>query len=468
MTAPSIDLSENRDVTAALLLEPLAWRVRAVEHLEVDSDSTCIRRRSLQCGPLRSVLSEHVELGEAQSAFLVLNVATLPRALLFDFDVQGPGGTSAFLLSRTEIAAREVHFLCQMAARAGLSVPSQLLPFLEAMVGMTDAPWGKEGPPSNLTGIAEFIRSGIGDPGESLLSNWMALSDEVHELLSSRTEGPGPYTPVEQPVLAIPDLFNIVEIRALDEVTAVLEGYRNLVRAAQAGSNMDRPTDADDFLNSLADYGRHYEMLVDVDVPLDRPFVIEYSERRPMKLSWRNRGYQDLVIADAQSNHVSLRVTDPNVRIRDLTIRTPDRKDVAYGIFRILETNQAQTFYAYDRDRDYRVAVRFHVAPLWRLSFVPYTVLLVIVALTVALVHEGLHTLKDLALIVGPSAIAASVLAAREPTTLGSRLRRMSTLALAVALAVMLAVAAGEYVHGNLSASVARVVDLGGRAARLV
>lgn len=46
---------------------------------------------------------------------------------------------------------------------------------------------------------------------------------------------------------------------------------------------------------------------------------------------------------------------------------------------------------------------------------------------------------------VGPAALAASALLAREPSTLGSRLRQTSSVILVVALVAALLVAAGSY-----------------------
>jgi hypothetical protein len=52
---------------------------------------------------------------------------------------------------------------------------------------------------------------------------------------------------------------------------------------------------------------------------------------------------------------------------------------------------------------------------------------------------------RELALLVGPAALASSILLAREPSALGSRLRVVSTYLLAAAIALLVAVGASLY-----------------------
>jgi hypothetical protein len=181
-------------------------------------------------------------------------------------------------------------------------------------------------------------------------------------------------------------------------------------------------------------------------VPLDEPFMVKYSERRDLRLSLlRGSGSQKLVIADAQTNHFTFRVADPNVRISHFEARQVSSDDFAYGAFQSREDGQSRAVYAHDPDRDYRIRLTFRLAFLRRLQVIPYVAFVLVALLTLALVHEGPTQLKDLALIVGPSALAASVLLAREPSTLGSRLRFVSSGLLFLALVAQLGVAVSLY-----------------------
>ncbi len=231
------------------------------------------------------------------------------------------------------------------------------------------------------------------------------------------------------------------------QVDQALADYLHLIEAAAVATDAagsDKPSAAAELLTVLADYGRNYDMIVVAKVPLDEPFLIKYSERRA--LAWRgNRTQQDLIISDALSNHVVLSVDDPNVRITRPRATAASGDSDAFGTFTHRRGGQTYAIYAHGEDREYRAGLQFHVAPLLRLQFVIYVVAAVLVLLALAVVHEAPRRLQDLALIIGPSALAASVLLNREPSTLGSHLRRRSTIVLAGALLLLLAAGTASY-----------------------
>jgi hypothetical protein len=154
------------------------------------------------------------------------------------------------------------------------------------------------------------------------------------------------------------------------------------------------------------------------------------------------------VIADAQTNHVTFKVPDPNVRIRKFRAIKPDSNNYSYGAFQSRQDPQNRAFYAHDQDRDYRIRLSFQLGLLRRLQLVPYLVASLLALLIVALLVERPGDLRTLAVIVGPAALAASVLLAREPSTLGSRLRLVSSLAVTAALLGLISVSAVLYVTG--------------------
>ena len=177
------------------------------------------------------------------------------------------------------------------------------------------------------------------------------------------------------------------------------------------------------------------------------PFLVKIAERRDVRLSRvRNRGTQELVIADAQTNHVTFKVSDPNVWIRDFRALKPGSDDYSYGAFQTREDPQNRAFYAHDIERDYRIRLSFQLRLLRRLQLVPYLVTGLLVLLILALVAEQPTDLRSLALIVGPAALAASVLLGREPSTLGSRLRWVSSVALSVTLLALILVSSILYI----------------------
>lgn len=448
-----VDLSQENAVTTALIARPLDWRVRAVEHIDLDTATTCTRRRSLQAAPLRPLLPPGMAT-HASTALVVLNVASVPRNALLDLDIEGPEGKPAFLLPRDEIARREANYLLTLATDAGLQVDDNLQLLLRSVLRHPRTGWEVNNERTALSEAGKYLSDGFGvEVPEAAVRDWIRTDTEIAALLKPYADA-ADLSPTEHPILGLPDLVDVVDLNRpawTASVSSVLKAYLALVSsAAQAGA--EQPSYAGELLTALADYGRNYDMLVATWVPLDEPFLIKYSERRQVNYStWRNQAQQDLVISDAGSNHVVLNVTDPNVRITKFIAWSIDRTGDAFGAFTTTDSPQTRAVYAYDADRDYRVLLEFTVKPLRRLSYIAYLTTALLLLLSAAVIHEHPARLQDLALIVGPSALAASVLLNREPSTLGSRLRLRSTFALGGALSILLLVSSLVYLWPKVS-----------------
>ena len=451
-----VDLSADTALTTALIARPLDWRVRIVEHVEIDRATSCLRRRSLQALPLRTLLPSSAAQAaqDATTALVVLNVASVPRGALLDLDVNGPENAPAFLLPRAEIASRETDFLLALVEDSGLgSVDEDVRQLMEAVLGYTSTGWDLADAEDLAKYANSYLEDGFGRPlPEAVVAGWLDVDGRIASRLAGYGEAGAGLSPTEHPLLALPSFADAIDYESLDwheRIQALLTKYLTLLEEAVADAASSAQSAAGDFLSSLADYGRNYDMLVATTVPLDEPFLLKYSERRA--LSWaHNETQQDLVISDALSNHVVLSVDDPNVRITSVRARTAGQDSDAFGAFTTRQSQQTYAVYAHDPDRDYRITLDFTLAPLRRLQFVinTTTVLLVLLATAVAIEHPS--QLRDLALIIGPSALAASVLLNREPSTLGSHLRRRSTAALGIALVLLLVAGVGSYLAPHL------------------
>ena len=435
MAARTVNLIEERDVTVALIAKPLEWRTRVVEELTVYTASSCLRRRSLQVAPIRSHLGIEVP-DDATHALVPLFVAPMPRGPLLDFDVEGPEG-DGWLLPRLEIAEREALYLNSVAAAAGIELSDttkELLPFLCGFTGELIADLGKR------ASLLEYLQQGLGRTlDDAAVQRWRVVETRCRAALRPHLDAFQTYSAPENPALVLPELFAADLITTDLDATAWLESYAADVealstRVADAG---DPPTSANEFLTALADYANSYDLVAAMKVPLDEPFLVKITDRRDLSLAmFSNEGRQSLVIADAQTNHVTFKVTDPNIRIRDFRALRPDESDFAFGAFQSRSDAQNRAFYAHDVDRDYRVSVAFKLGLLARLQGVPYLTAALLL-LTLGLWIEQPRDLPTLALIAGPAALAATVLLAREPSTLGSRLRATSSLAVAIAVCAL-------------------------------
>jgi hypothetical protein len=448
---PSIvtaNIVDNRDATVTLLRRPLDWRLRAVEEIVIDSATSCLRRRSLQATPLRPLLDPYLPV-DATHALVALHVAAMPRGPLLDFDVSGPDGP-AWLLPRTDIALRQSLLLKALALEAGVQIPSAPMALLAAILGFTGESLANPG----LRTLDDFVNLGLGrDVAHETVERWREVGDGCRELLRPRLDRFDEYSAPENPAIVLPELFETGTVASDDEATTLLTDYLAILETLDDVSNPQDPNAADEFLNALADYGNYYDLIVAIRVPLDEPFLVKYSERRNLSLSAiRNKGSQELVIADARTNHVSVKVLDPSTRLCDeFEARTPDSKGYTFGAFEPRKSEQYLAFYAHDPNRDYRTRLHFRVALLRRVAFAPYFVSLILVLLAAGLVREGVGDLGSLALVAGPAALAVSVLVVREPTTLGSRLRLVASLSLTGALVLVLDVAVSLYLATPVS-----------------
>lgn len=362
-----------------------------------------------------------------------------------DFNVDGPEG-DAWLLPRTEIAARQAEYLVGLADSCNVPVSADVFSLLTAILGFTGELLGGD----ESADLSAYFRDGLGRVlPDAVFRAWGAAAERCRAVLRPRLDEFRGYSAPENPALVLPQLFDNGVIRSDARAAEILDEYASLLEALHARAQPPiEVSPAEEFLVALADYANYYDLIVAMKVPLDEPFLVKFSERRDLRLGVDNRGAQELVIADAHSNHVTFRVPDANVRITEFEADQPSSSSPAYGAFQSRRDEQSRSFYAHDPDRDYRIRLKFRLALLRRLQLVPYFAVFLLGALTAGLWVSRPTELGTLALIVGPTALAASVLLAREPTTLGSRLRFWSTSWLALAMLALVGTAAYLFVSG--------------------
>jgi hypothetical protein len=378
--------------------------------------------------------------------------ASVPRGPLLELNISGPDGKEAFLLPRIRIAEHEAALLKSIASDADLAIEGDLLLLLTALLGHSMTADELAGDRPALSAPAEYLTAGFGRPVPAdVVKQWVELDRQAEAVLARFADSAVDLSPTEHPLLGLTALIDQLEITAdewWEPVDGALRAYVGLL--SDAAARAEPSTAAWEFINSLADYGRNYDLIATTEVPLDRPFVLKYSERRDFALGFRGTVDQDVVLADAVTNHVVLAVTDANVQMRKVRALGPGG-GFAYGAFTTRQSTQTNAIYAHELDRDYRVTFRFRLVALPRLRWTAYAAAGLLAALTLAVLIEAPHSLRDLAVIVGPISLAASVLLIREPTTLSSRLRRTGFALLATALALLLLVSALSYLGPRLA-----------------
>ena len=192
--------------------------------------------------------------------------------------------------------------------------------------------------------------------------------------------------------------------------------------------------------------------MADLEVPVNQAFVVKYEERDALRMRRWHRLRFDLVTGDSGSNHVTLRILDAAVVLRRPRACLPGQRERAALITTSEKTKELHSFYAWDADRPERIDLRTRVELLPRVRVAGFLVALLVYGVGALLLRQQPATVSELALAVAPAGLAAGLLSTREPSTLASRLRRLTTLLAVIGLALLLAAAvwrAGPVLNGS-------------------
>jgi len=459
----AVDLTGSPSAVCRLLDRPYDWRVRAVERIEMGSATSCVRRRSLLVAPLRDVLGGLLPRhGRIESARLTLPVASFPKGPLVDFDVTA-ADQPAQLLPRAEIAELEAAYVADLARQAGIATNSRLQPVVAALCGFDGAAWRAtlaDFDGNSNEALPAYLLDGLGEPVEPRnLERWRNYSVRIGRMLSERLGEPHDDTSaMENPVLVVPWLFAGGIASSPTEATALLKDLHRFVdqAAAQQSRNDLLPTASNDLLLVMADYGRHWDAMVTCEVPLGEPFTIKTCDRRSLGLDSGTlqlgglTGTQEVVLADARTNHVTLRSVDGGVIVTDVeAVALSSDEPVVMLPVSVSQEPEVFAFYASDPDRDYRARLRFRLRRSRPAQGITAAFILIVTLAFAAVVRAG-NDVASLTLLVVPTTFAASLLLSREQSSLSSRLKRMSSGALATLLTFMWIYVAVLYLAGQV------------------
>lgn len=447
----TVDLTAP-EVTRRLLHNPRDWRERAVESLRIGSAQFVSRERSLQCRPLFPVVADlrSAPVPPSTEAFLVLPLALLPKQPLVEFGVRGPREPPV-LLRRPEIAERESCLVRGYAEEAGLPLDAGVVSLLPVLLGFTDGSWAAVQADARRGGdpVREYLAAGLGEPlGGSSLERLKVASGRAHAALDPYNEASTTSTSaVESPFLAVPPLVENGYVNDAAAAVAAVEAYADFVgAAAELAAAADKPSAAGDLLRVLADYGRHWELMVLAEVPLDRPFTITYRYLDPVGVrGWRARIAPAVVIADAESNHVTLSVEDPGARLAEVVGRHPRTGEVAQMGSTSRQSPEMHAFYVWEVDVDFRVLLSARLGVLRRVSLANVLLACIVLLVATALAVKPPATTAELAVVAGPTAAVASLLLLREPSTLASRLRLPYSTVVALSVLLLVGVATWRF-----------------------
>ncbi|MET9528027.1 hypothetical protein [Streptomyces coeruleorubidus] len=483
----TVDKEGNKDdkasigVAVELLNSIKEWRSRAVERIDLTSASWADRRRSIQVEPLRGHIKTPKLLPHHKKATLWLPVGNFPKGPLLDFNLEVAGERPLLLRmnKHCNIFAQRIAFL---ATKADIPISSEIEKFLEAIFCFTTASWQelhrerRLSPEARQECVLKYLKKypigGFPDgqlsPG--LVRYWDQKIEPIRNLVELRMV-PTIDNASANPLLALRGAASISNKESnpllLDDerkVEQVLDALIDFLIAAYRKAKMNN-AEAHKILIHYASYGDHWDAIAECTVPVDEPFLIKTAEKRGLHLGepgevasshskprgwFQDRSSSQLVVwGDAQSNHVNIRVTDTNVELKVKRLRAlTERHRVVNELPLYYEaTPEFIGFYDSGRKRYFRLWIDL---PLRSSAVATISRVVILGLIASALIAFGFFVFHwfdvgsgtmmsgtDVAVILIPSAIAASLLLIRESSTLSTELNKASSMATAMVLAVL-------------------------------
>lgn len=438
------DLSETADLLVALLDDPLAWRTRVVEELTLESSTHVRVTTSYQIDFPPDLLKPLVDLSRYNAANLLVPLGTRDKDHLFlNLDVTGPAGASATRVRRPSVASLEAEYLRlvidamtgtdQVRETVRRGMPEALLDaicvftpeYFESLVEDAKRDYDRA--------LAAYLQSGLGDGiGITLhdVRRWRDWTAEVKARLSpyARWLPPG-VSSVDELLLAIPHVEPLPKTSFAVERLVVQ--FLEAIRAAT-----DSPAPDAAFLRTLAEYGRRYEVIVEVALPLLEASTIKVSEDRPLGRGFRKARAEQLRPGewirqrwrpgDARAAHLQLRSGDPNVEIQRFEVEALDGKPLGLGVIESARrTDDALALYtSSDAMPDFahvwvRLAARRHLTA----AFGAFAILNVTSAAAALLIPRDEAFVERLAILSVPVTLAGTLVLIREQSSLASELQ---------------------------------------------
>jgi hypothetical protein len=438
------------EAAAITLLSDLTWRVRTVERIELQSASWTDRKKSIHVEPLQSWLPEELQntLEEHHThARLFLPIGNFPRGALLDFSVT-VADQAAFLLPRNDQALIRAHYVEELARRANITWDkNRVIPLLQAIFGFATEQWKRnlqqESSPSDAvlqTLLWKYLNE-VGIPGwaqqdvdYAMVQRWNELVDQTRSVVR-KLIAKDRISAAEHPILALPHATGIT-LNSEQAVVEHLSALNDLLVAADIAPSDNAASKT--LLNVYAIGGSHWDAITEVVVPLKEPFMIKTCEKREVGLKrgpgWTKSSHQIVSFNDAYSTHLNIRVADTNVEMKvqgarvlnernNLISGSPDFQRATPELFTL---NSARP------NRPHYVVVSMPLKASLPARVSRFVILALTASALIAFCFFLFNwlgagggrdmTAGDVAVILVPSAIAASLLLVRETSTLSTEI----------------------------------------------
>ncbi|MFJ9643225.1 hypothetical protein [Streptomyces sp. NPDC101206] len=499
-----VDIDPADHVAMTLLGDLPLWRLRAIEHvtlsrafwsereriIHVHSFEEVMQRCTARADELRGSLNL-IGAVRKMPVGLVLPIAELPKIPILDLEIS-VDNNPVYRVSKDEAARIQAHYVVDLSRRAGIapdSFPKSFIDFLTFIFYFPPHGYERHAKGFERLGLAKpnywwarfnylLSEGGKGEfPARSEMGKLYAVWQKASEDFGKLSRGYVDIDPMsgsQHPMLSIPYLFQELAERAErlgdrsvlvspDEVADNLSILHGLLREADAEARVN--PHAERFIKTYYSYGYRWMTFARCTIPLDRPFIITMREKRAIYFTphrhkrpslmqqFRPSAWQGVSFADAETNHVSIEVSDTDVRIKGRptvygeTIKLPlDEREEPHFPDEETCTFELYTRVDSQRGRPERIFIK---CPL-RLMRVRASVLWLTICITafgwillflrgipdlgtdkvrgqgedIPLTANGL-TAKDAALILVPVAFAGTLLLSKQDSTLGAWMRKV-------------------------------------------
>jgi hypothetical protein len=425
----TLDLTEDAAFLRVLLSDTLAWRHRLVERFTFGSGEHVRVKSSYQCEFPNALLEPFLPRYEfrdpVEAVRALIPVTARPKQSMLGFNCVAPDDQFAPVSRRSDAAALQSGYVRELIATSpAVDVLEGPLSedLIEAISAFTPGRYRRiweEEKKDRRRSVAAYLEQGLKIRlcDATLRASLKECESAAEVLARVLDEAPEPMSSSECVLLALPNMRNAPKTD--ETIAALVRRYARAIRLAEAAGDTA-------VLQAVADYGRRWELIVEVTVPVGRPWRVRVEEDRP--LHWeKGKSRQVLALGDAQSVHFEVDVTDPNVSLKKDSYRLVDHRqdDVSRWLIEdVRDTNETLSLYTSEPAREPYYAT-LEVA-FTRPSYVRWTatllaILLVLAAIT-ALAVDDRSLVEKLAVLTVPTTFAAALLLLREQTPIGARL----------------------------------------------
>jgi hypothetical protein len=433
------DLSERPDFLLDLLSDSNVWKQRAVTEFAFEAANHVRVSSSFQIEFPPDLIERYVDTRFTRRANILLPVVAKTKDALLNFNLRGPEGSPATLLPRVSIAGLQADYLQGLATSSSAERVVLSHGIYDAISVFTPFTfrtrflrrWAR-GPGAERPfekALRSYLEDGLGfQVGAADISRWRARTRSAGEILSRRLDEPAdPLSSSEEILLAAP----LIEPppATVTDLDRLVERYVEHVEIADAAND-------DAYLSVLSEYGRRYELICEVEVPLLEPFRIKVEEDQPLGLKRRGRMMHALVVGGSKSMHIEAQTVDSNVVLgRKMSLRDTKGHDISGRMELIRITPERLALYSSDRERPYIAVLSLRLRTAFQLTFAAALLTMISLAATIVVLTlpEDRFFISSLGVLAVPTTVASAFVLTREDSPLATRLQRAWRGALALA-----------------------------------